>query len=911
MAGKTIKGLTVEIGGDTTKLGKALQNIENQSRALSSELGEINRLLKVDPGNMDLLAQKQKVLADAVEATTQKLDTLKDAERQVQEQFERGEVSEEQLRALRREIIATEKKLQGYEKAAKETAEAAKKMGDGAEDAADELENTGDEAKKSAKKVDDFADSADEADKSSGELGETLADAAKTGLVAVGTAVGAVITGLIAAAESTREYRDEIGKLKSAFSAQNHSAETATQTYKELQGVIGETDQSVEAAQQISLLAQSEKDAAQWADLAAGVVGQFGDALQPETFYEAANETLKLNESTGAFTQMLEGCGLSVDEFNKGLAACTTEEEKQAYMLKVTEGALGAAGEKYKEVNAEVIRANEASEAWMVSMAEIGEVIDPIITDVKMLGSSLLSELVPGVQQIAEAFRGVLSGDAGTAESLGAAFSDIITQLLTEITDLAPTIMSAGISLIQSLLSGLISMAPTLATTAVQLIADVVVALLGMIPQLVTLGVELVLGLLNGLTDAIPQVVQALAAMIPQLVQTLVAGIPQLIQAGVDLLLALLQAIPQILPPLIAALPQIVMAVINGLLTAIPQLIDGALQFLLAIVDAIPLLVAQLVPAIPEIISTVILGLLDAVPQLLDAAVTLLLAIVEAIPLIVVELIKALPQIWETMKSYYSQLPGKLWAILTNLIQNFVRWGTESQIKVAEGALNILNAIVGTIKNLPGRIWTWLANAIAKVSEFGTNAVSKAKTAAKNILDAVVNGIKALPERVCTIGSNLVTGLWNGINNKFQWLIEKIQSFAASVLAKIKNFFGVHSPSTKTSWVGEMLDKGLAKGILDNISAPVNAIKALSREMLGETEGLNGLTLERNLTHSFVDNGAAMQQASMVGKLDQILDAIKAGQVLLLDGNALVGGTAKRMDSQLGMLRVLSARGAR
>jgi phage-related minor tail protein len=112
VASKTIKGLTVEIGGDTTKLGKAIKDVEAKSRSLSKELGDINKLLKMDPGNTDLLAQKQKVLADAVEATAKKLDTLKEAEKQVQQQFERGEVSEEQLRALQREIVATENKSQ-------------------------------------------------------------------------------------------------------------------------------------------------------------------------------------------------------------------------------------------------------------------------------------------------------------------------------------------------------------------------------------------------------------------------------------------------------------------------------------------------------------------------------------------------------------------------------------------------------------------------------------------------------------------------------------------------------------------------------------------------------------------------------------------------------------------------------
>ena len=89
MASK-IKGLTIEIGGDTTKLGQALEDVNKKSRDLSSELGSINKLLKLDPTNVELLSQKQKVLADAISNTSDKLDTLKEAEKQVQEQFKRG-----------------------------------------------------------------------------------------------------------------------------------------------------------------------------------------------------------------------------------------------------------------------------------------------------------------------------------------------------------------------------------------------------------------------------------------------------------------------------------------------------------------------------------------------------------------------------------------------------------------------------------------------------------------------------------------------------------------------------------------------------------------------------------------------------------------------------------------------------
>ncbi|MEI3123243.1 MAG: hypothetical protein V8S81_05495 [Oscillospiraceae bacterium] len=131
MATNRIKGLTVEIGGDTTKLGEALKNVEAKSRSLSSELGSINKLLKLDPTNTDLLAQKQQVLAEAISSTREKLDTLKAAEQQVQEQFARGEVSAEQYRELQRQVTATENKLKKYEEAAKDTAETIAQLGKG------------------------------------------------------------------------------------------------------------------------------------------------------------------------------------------------------------------------------------------------------------------------------------------------------------------------------------------------------------------------------------------------------------------------------------------------------------------------------------------------------------------------------------------------------------------------------------------------------------------------------------------------------------------------------------------------------------------------------------------------------------------------------------------------------------
>ena len=129
VANKEIKGITIEIGGDTTKLEKALSGVNEKVRNTQAELREVNKLLKMDPKNTEALAQKQTLLSDAIEETKEKLDILKTAERQVQEQFQRGEVSEEQYRALKREIEKTSLELEDLEEAARQTDKAVEELG--------------------------------------------------------------------------------------------------------------------------------------------------------------------------------------------------------------------------------------------------------------------------------------------------------------------------------------------------------------------------------------------------------------------------------------------------------------------------------------------------------------------------------------------------------------------------------------------------------------------------------------------------------------------------------------------------------------------------------------------------------------------------------------------------------------
>ena len=335
-APKTIKGITIEIAGDTKKLGDALKKIDTQSQDLAANLKYVDKLLDFDPGNTELLAEKQKMLADAVENTGERLEALKEVQDQVARQYQSGEIGQRAYLDFQYELSKTERKLENLK------AESLK--------VERSLDDTGDEARDTGKDLGQLGKDAGGAAGDLGELDSGLGDLVGTikGL-GIGAAIGGVVSKIGEISEETREYREEMAKLDISYESAKLSADDAEIAYSKLYRVLGETDQSVEAAQQIALIANNTRDVTRWASVAPGLIARFGDALQPETFYEGANETLKLNEATGAYVQLLEQSGIiTVEKFNENLQAINTEEEKQQYMLYITEQVLGDAAVAYE-----------------------------------------------------------------------------------------------------------------------------------------------------------------------------------------------------------------------------------------------------------------------------------------------------------------------------------------------------------------------------------------------------------------------------------------------------------------------------------------------------------------------------------------------------------------------------------
>ena len=418
-APKTIKGITIEIAGDTKKLGAALKNIDEQSLDLAANLKYVDKLLDFDRGNTELLAEKQKLLADAVENTGERLETLRQVQEQVSQQYRSGEIGQRAYLDFQHELAKTEKRLEGLKSESQKVERS--------------LDDTGNEARDTGKDLGQLGKSSDGAagglDGLVGSLGD-LAGAVKT------TAVAGLIAGAAAKigeiADETREYREEMAKLDISFESAKLSAEDADIAYSKLYRVLGETDQSVEAAQQLARIADSTQSVARWAAVAPGLVARFGDALQPETFYESAVETYNLKEATGAFVQLLEGTAvysveeyeeklaslkdkeerlayqqmgpgaIAVDQFNTKLQSLTTEAERQAYMLEVVESLLGDAAAAYEARNKSVLNARDADRKFEEAMGNVGEALQPLSTGLKNMATDFLEGMTPSIEACAD-----------------------------------------------------------------------------------------------------------------------------------------------------------------------------------------------------------------------------------------------------------------------------------------------------------------------------------------------------------------------------------------------------------------------------------------------------------------------------------------------------------------------------
>lgn len=669
----------------------------------------INSSLREIGSEMKLTTAEFADNADSVEALTAKQKLL---QKQFDEQAKKAEAAEKALKKMRDNGIEP-------------TNPAYQKM-------QTNLNNTKADMVKIQKEIDDTSKKLKSSKVDWESVGETVGKAGKAigaACAAMGAAIAAAGAAFFGLAEETREARENMGKLETSFTTAGHSAEDAKNTYTELYGVLGDDGQATEAAAHLAKLTTNEKELSDWTNICTGVYATFGDSLPIEGLTEAANETAKTGSITGNLADALNWAGVSEDDFQASLDACTSEQERQALITSTLNGLYSEAADKYRAVNGDIIDAQKATANLNSAMAALGAIAEPIITKLKQLAAELLQEITPFVELIGKGLTGALSGAESAAEDFTDGLLGMVTFAIEKLTEMLPTFLEFAVKMIANIATGIAQSLPTLVPSLVQLVTDIVQVLIDNIPLLIDAALQLVTGLAEGIINAIPVLVAALPQLITSLIDGLLSAIPQIIQAGIDLLTALITALPEIITTIVEAIPQIIEGIITALTENIPLIIQAGIDLLVALIQALPQIITTIVQAIPQIISGIVNALIGNIDQIVMAGVQLFVALIQNLPTIIVEIVKAVPQ------------------IVSGIVQAFASLGGE-----------MINA-----------------------------------------------------------GANLLHGLWEGISGAASWLWEKVSGWASSLVSGIKDFFGIHSPSTVFAEIGGNMADGVGVGFTDNM----------------------------------------------------------------------------------------------
>lgn len=227
------------------------------------------------------------------------------------------------------------------------------------------------------------------------ELGGNISKGAAIGIAGIGAACVGAFAGLKSLVDETKELRTQMGMLETTFTQQGHTVEDSKKTYDELFSVLGDSGKATEAAQQLAQVAKTEQELSEYTNILTGVYATFGDSLPVEALAEAINHSANLGSVQGNLADALEWSGVNVDDFNAHLETLNTEEERAAYINETLNGLYGETATKYKEVNSEVIAANDAQNKYNQAMAEVGEKAQPVITKFMGTMTDLLVKVIP------------------------------------------------------------------------------------------------------------------------------------------------------------------------------------------------------------------------------------------------------------------------------------------------------------------------------------------------------------------------------------------------------------------------------------------------------------------------------------------------------------------------------------
>ena len=245
----------------------------------------------------------------------------------------------------------------------------------------------------------------------------TIANLAADGFQALVSGAAQAMQSLASLPDETRELRQDLASLETAFQQNDFNAEQASDTARDLFAVFGESDRAVEAANNISRMAESQKDLDDWTRISTGAWATFQDALPVENLAEAAGETAKTgtvvggladalnwsSEAADMFSKYMGGDVVTAeDAFNVALSECSTEQERQQLITETLLALYGDAADQYEVTAGSLMEANEATWDAQEAQARLGEILEPLSTVWTQLKTTLMEGAAPALEVVAE-----------------------------------------------------------------------------------------------------------------------------------------------------------------------------------------------------------------------------------------------------------------------------------------------------------------------------------------------------------------------------------------------------------------------------------------------------------------------------------------------------------------------------
>lgn len=726
-----------------------------------------------------------------------------------------------------------------------------------------------------------------EADSASGKLQTAFSKAnsgISKGLKVIG-GFGAATAGGIAAifglSEATAEYTEDMGKLQTAFQTAGKTSEQATNTYRGMVGILGETDQAVEASNHLAQLCTSEQELSDWTTIAAGVYATFGDSLPLEGLTEAANETAKVGQVTGPLADAINWASASTeqwsaalsghsgaqaafnaavaqgqskeDAFNAALAACNSEQERSQLITQTLNSLYGEAGAKYQELNADLIASRQAQSDFNGAMAEAGNAVRPIQTGLLQLGTTLLTAALPYIQQFGDWFKANLPTIQQTVQT-------VIGQIGATIQTLQPIIQPV-LTLLMTVFNWIIANLPTIAP----IVLGVVTAFMGL---------QGVISIITGIYNAF---------------MTFKTGIT-LVTTAFNLLKVAFMANPfglivMAITTVITIIMTLwntnegfrnaVMTAWNAISTAATTIFNAIASFLSGIWNTISSVASSVWNGISSFLSGVWNGISSTVTSVFNGISSFISGI------------------WNTISGIFSTVINTISSIISN--------GFNTYRNYISNVLNAISSVISSVWNTISSIISGVVNTIGSVISGGFNA-------AKNTVSNVFNGIKSTIDNVINTAKNIVKSGIDGIVGFFRGMKLEFPKIKLPHFS-ISGSFSLNPPSIPKFGI-EWYKKG---GIFDqptlfNTPSGLKGVGEAGAEAVTPISVLRTYVREEVAAANAGLNESIDRLYNLLGDyLPELLEAQRKD--IVLDTGVLVGETAVLMDKRLGNIARKRERG--